>query len=66
LIVCGITVFHAQIEILNVDIKVRKNQLFFDEFPDDASHFVAVEFNDGICNFDFFHELVLCEFGYKA
>ena len=31
------------------------DQLVLDQLPDDASHFVAVHFDDGICDLDLRH-----------
>ncbi len=31
------------------------DQLVLDELPDDAGHFIAVEFNDRVRNLDFCH-----------
>jgi hypothetical protein len=47
---------HAQVKVFEIDIEIRKDQLFADHFPDDAGHLIAVHFNDGILYFDFGHE----------
>jgi hypothetical protein len=35
------------------------DQAFLNELPNDAGHFVAIEFNDNALNLDFFHSFVL-------
>jgi hypothetical protein len=52
----SIAVLDTQIVIFNIDIQIRKNQFFFDKRPDNTSHFVAVEFDDRICNFYLYHD----------
>ena len=51
LIVGRIAVFDREIIIVQINIKIRMNQLFLDQIPDDAGHLIAVEFNDRIGNF---------------
>ena len=46
---------HTEVVILKIDIEVREDEAVLDELPNDASHFVAVEFDDGIINLDFGH-----------
>jgi hypothetical protein len=55
LIVGGIAVFHAEVIIFYVEVQVGKDEFVFDEFPDDAGHFVAIQFHYGICYLDFVH-----------
>ena len=52
LIVCGVTVLHAEIEVLDVEIQVRVNQLVLDQLPDDSGHLITVELGNGLghCN----------------
>ena len=47
---------HTEVVILKIDIEVREDEAVLDELPNDASHFVAIEFDDGIINLDFGHE----------
>ena len=47
-----ITILDAQVVIVNVDIEIRQDQTIFDEFPDDSRHFVTVNINNRIYNFD--------------
>ena len=55
LIVGRIAVFDAEVVILKIDVEVGVDQLVFDGLPDDACHLVAVEFDDGIGDFDLGH-----------
>src|SRR5665647_1285059 len=55
LIISGIAMLNTQIIIFNVNIQKRENQLFSDHFPDDAGHFVPIEFHYRIQYFNFFH-----------
>lgn len=52
LIVCGITVFHAQIVVFDVDVQEREDKLFLDHLPDDSCLFVSIEFDDRILDFN--------------
>lgn len=44
----SITVLNRQIIVLDVKLQVRENELFLDELPNDASHFIAVQVNDRV------------------
>jgi hypothetical protein len=44
----GITVLNRQVIVLDVKFEVRENELFLDELPNDASHFIAVQVNDRV------------------
>jgi hypothetical protein len=50
LIVSVISVFHSEIIVVNVKIKIRVDMLILDPLPDDSSHLVTIEFNDGVGN----------------
>ena len=50
LIVCGITVLHAEVEILDIEVQVRENELFLNELPNDSGHLVTIHLHYGICN----------------
>lgn len=52
LVVSGITVLHAEVVVLDVEVKVREDELVLDGLPDDASHLITVEVNDGVGNLD--------------
>ena len=60
LIVGGIAVFDAEIVIFEIHVEVWKDQAILDVFPDDACHFVAVEFDDLAFDLDFGHVLPSC------
>ena len=45
LILGGVAMFDAQIVIVDGQIQIRQNQLILDIEPNDASHFVAIEFH---------------------
>jgi hypothetical protein len=48
LVVSLITVFNAQIEILDVEVEERMDKLVLDLLPDNTGHFIAVEFSHWI------------------
>ena len=50
-----VSVFDGKIEIKEVEVEIRMDQLAFDQRPDDAGHFIAVEFDDRIFDLDFAH-----------
>jgi hypothetical protein len=41
-IVGGIAVVHAQIQVFDIYIDVRKDQFVFDKMPNDSGHFIAI------------------------
>lgn len=52
LIVCDITVLHAEIVVFDIDVQEGQNELFLDHFPDDSCLLVAIELDDGIVDLD--------------
>ena len=50
-----VAVLDAKIVIVQIDIEIWLDKLVFDERPDDTGHFVAIEFDDGILDFDLSH-----------
>jgi len=56
LIVGLVAVFHPQVEIEQLDIEERVDQLVLDVLPDDPGHLVAIEFDDGVGHLDFCHD----------
>ena len=44
-----------EVEVLELDVEVGKDQLLFDERPDDPGHLVAVELDDRVLDFDLRH-----------
>lgn len=55
LVIGGIAVLHAQVVVLKIDVEVREDETVLNELPDDAGHFVTVEFDDRIVNLDLRH-----------
>ncbi len=55
LVIGAVTLLDAEIEILQVNIQIGKDQLILDPLPDDTGHFIAIQFNDGIGNLDLAH-----------
>ena len=47
-----ITALDAQVVVVDVDIEIRQDQPIFNELPDDPRHFVAVNIDNRIYNFD--------------
>ena len=45
----------AEVVVVQVDIQIGQDQFLLNEIPDDAGHFIAVEFDDGIGDFDLGH-----------
>ena len=55
-LVAGLVAFaDAEVEIHQVDIEIRMDQLVLDELPDDPGHLVAVHLDDRVGHFDFRH-----------
>jgi len=52
LIVGLVAALDPEVEVLDVDVEVRKQQLVFDEVPDDARHLVAVHLDDRVLHLD--------------
>lgn len=55
LIVRRIAVFHAQIEILDVKVKVRRDKLVLDILPDDTGHLITIKLHNWVSNSDLLH-----------
>jgi len=55
LVVGLVAVFHPEVEIHQIDIEERGDQLVLDVLPDDPGHLVAIEFDDGVGHLDFCH-----------
>ena len=56
LVVGGVAVLDAEVEVLEVDVEVRQDQLLADLLPDDAGHLVAVHLDDGVLHLDLGHD----------
>lgn len=52
LVVGLITVLKTEIIVLEVDIKVRVDELVLDRLPDDTGHLIAIELDDGVLDLD--------------
>ena len=48
-----VTRLHAEVVVLEVHIEVRVDEGVLDGLPNDAGHFIAIEFDDGAFNLDF-------------
>jgi len=55
LVVGFVTLLDAEVVVLQGEVKIWVNQAFLDELPDDARHFVAVEFDNDSVNLNFLH-----------
>src|SRR5690606_33753393 len=55
LVVGLVALFDAQVVVLEVDVEVRVDERVLDLLPDDASHLIAVELDDGSFYLDFRH-----------
>ena len=53
LVISLISVFHAQIEVLDVKIEEGVDEFILDKLPEDTGHFVTVQFGNWVLNFDF-------------
>jgi hypothetical protein len=52
LIVGGISVLHAEIEVLDVEVQMGVDELVLDHLPDNAGHLVAVQLGNRVLNLD--------------
>jgi hypothetical protein len=59
LVVGGIAILDTEVVILEIDIKIRQDQLLLDEGPDDPRHLIAIKFDDSSLDFDLAHLLPL-------
>ena len=48
LIVGGVTILHAEIEVLDIQVQVREDKLILDQLPDNSGHLITVHLDDGI------------------
>ena len=55
LIVGLVALLDAEVVVEKVDVEIGMDQLVLDQLPDNASHLVAVHFDDGICHLDLRH-----------
>ena len=61
LVVGRVAALDAEIEILQVDVDVRQNELILDEPSDDAGHLVPVELHDRGLHLDLRHPVLVQE-----
>ena len=52
LVVGLVAVLEAEVVVLEVDIEVGVDELVLDALPDDASHLIPVELDDGVLDLD--------------
>ena len=50
---------HTKVVVLQINVEVLDDEFIFDELPDDASHFVAIKFNDWVHYLDLAHTVLL-------
>jgi hypothetical protein len=55
LVVGGVAVLDAEVEVVELQVQVREDQLILDELPDDPGHFIAVHVDDGVGDFNLGH-----------
>ena len=55
LVVSGVAIFDAEVVVLEIDVKVGKDQIIANVLPNDVSHFVAVKFNNSAIDVDLRH-----------
>ena len=55
LVVGLVALFNRQIIVFQIDVEIGQNEPLADPLPDDAGHFVAVEFNDRVFHLDLRH-----------
>ena len=53
LVVSFISVFHAEVEVLDVEVEEGMDQLVLDLLPEDTSHLVSVKLSNWILDLDF-------------
>jgi hypothetical protein len=52
-VVSFISVLDAEVEVLNVEIEERMNQLVFNVLPEDSGHLITVQLGHGVGHLDF-------------
>ena len=55
LVICCVTILDREIIIFQVDIEIGMDQLVTNVMPDNPGHFIAIEFDNGVCDFDLRH-----------
>ena len=59
LVVRCVSVLDAEVVVLELNIEVRQDERVSDVLPDDARHFVAIEFDDRVHDLNLCHEFSL-------
>ena len=59
LVLGRVAALDPEVEVLELDVEVGKDQLLFDERPDDPGHLVAVELDDRVLDFDLRHRAAM-------
>jgi hypothetical protein len=54
LIVGSVSVFHAQVEVIDIEVQEGEDEFVLDGFPDDSGHFITVKFCNWVLYFNFF------------
>lgn len=57
LVIGFVTVFDSEVEIFDVQVEVRENKFFLDITPNDAGHFISIQFHNRIGHLDFAHDI---------
>jgi hypothetical protein len=52
LVVGLVTLLNRQVKVEQLNVQVREDQLVLDQLPDDTSHLIAVNVDDGVGDFD--------------
>lgn len=53
LIVGGVSMFDAEVEVLNIEVEEGEDEFVLDGLPDDPGHLIAVELSNWVFNFNF-------------
>ena len=61
-----VAVLNAEVEIEEVDVEIRPDQLVLDQLPDDPGHLVAVEFDNRVGDLDLGHAYLVFREGAQA
>jgi hypothetical protein len=56
LIARGVALLDSQVVVFQIDLQIGEDEFLFDLGPDDPGHFIAVHLDNGILDFDLFHD----------
>lgn len=48
-----VSIFHAEIKVLDIEVEVGSDKFVFDELPEDSGHLISIKFCDCVFDFDF-------------